>query len=54
MARSQLLRLLTLRFGTSSEDVETRLQSLDLKQLEQLLEVALTVDAIAQFANDLP
>ena len=53
-ARSQLLRLLTLRFGSVPEDVETRLQSLDLNQLEELLEVALTVDAIAQFANYLP
>lgn len=53
-ARSQLLRLLTLRFGTVPEDVETRLQSLDLNQLGELLEVALTVDAIAQFANHLP
>ena len=53
-ARSQLLRLLTLRFGTVPEDVETRLQTLNLNQLEELLEVALTVDAIAQFANHLP
>lgn len=53
-ARQQLLRLLTLRFGTVPEDVETRLQSLNLNQLEELLEVALTVDAIAQFANHLP
>ena len=53
-ARSQLLRLLTLRFRSVPEDVETRLQSLELNQLEELLEVALTVDAIAQFANYLP
>jgi hypothetical protein len=53
-ARSQLLRLLILRFGSVPEDVETRLQSLELNQLEELLEVALTVDAIAQFANYLP
>jgi hypothetical protein len=54
LERSQLLRLLTLRFGTLPEDVETRLQTLNLNQLEELLEVALTVDAIAQFANHLP
>ena len=53
-ARSQLRRLLTLRFGTVPQDVETRLQALGLNQLEELLEVALTVDAIAQFANHLP
>ncbi|HEY9673516.1 MAG TPA: DUF4351 domain-containing protein [Waterburya sp.] len=53
-ARSQLLRLLTLRFGIVPEDIETRLQSLNVNQLEELLEVALTVDAIAQFANHLP
>lgn len=50
MARQQLLRLLTLRFGTVPEDVETRLQSLKLNQ-EALVEVALTAEAIAQFAN---
>ncbi len=50
----QLLRLLTIRFGSIPEDVETRLQSLDLNQLEELLEVALTAEAIAQFENHLP
>ncbi len=53
-ARRQLLRLLTTRFGSVPEDVETRLQSLDLNQLEELVEVALTAEAIAQFANHLP
>ena len=53
-ARQQLLRLLTLRFGTVPEDVETRLQSLNLNQLQELVEVALTAEAIAQFANHLP
>jgi hypothetical protein len=53
-ARRQLLRLLTIRFGSVPEDVETRLQSLDLNQLEELLEVALTAEAIAQFENHLP
>jgi flagellar biosynthesis/type III secretory pathway protein FliH len=53
-ARRQLLRLLTTRFGSIPEDVETRLQSLDLNQLEELLEVALTAEAIAQFENHLP
>jgi hypothetical protein len=53
-ARRQLLRLLTLRFGSVPENVEQSLQSLDLNQLEELVEVALTAEAIAQFVNHLP
>jgi hypothetical protein len=34
--------------------VEQSLQSLDLNQLEELVEVALTAEAIAQFVNHLP
>jgi Uma2 family endonuclease len=52
--RQQLLRLLTLRFGSVPENVEQSLQSLDLNQLEELVEVALTAEAIAQFVNHLP
>ncbi|HEY9613759.1 DUF4351 domain-containing protein [Allocoleopsis sp.] len=47
-------RQFTLRFGTVPEDVETRLQTLNLNQLEELLEISLRVDAIAQFTNHLP
>jgi len=39
---------------TEPEDVESGLQLLDLNQLEELVEVALTAEAIAQFANHLP
>jgi len=39
---------------TEPEDVESGLQSLNLNQLEELVEVALTAEAIAQFANHLP
>jgi len=53
-ARQHLLRLLTLRFGSVPENVEQSLQSLDLNQLEELVEVALTAEAIAQFVNHLP
>ncbi|HEY9741171.1 MAG TPA: Uma2 family endonuclease [Coleofasciculaceae cyanobacterium] len=49
----QLLRLLQTRFGSVSEDVETRLQSLGLNQLEDLVEVALTVETLDQFVNRL-
>ncbi len=52
-ARRQLLRLLALRFGSVPEDVEARLQSLALNQLEALVEVALTAESITQFANQL-
>ncbi len=49
----QLLRLLQTRFGSVSQDVETRLQSLGLNQLEDLVEVALTVETLDQFVNRL-
>ena len=39
---------------TEPEDVESGLQSLNLNQLEELVEVALTAEAIPQFANHLP
>jgi Uma2 family endonuclease len=49
----QLLRLLTTRFGTVPADVEQGLQSLDLNQLEDLVEVTLSVDSLEQFINHL-
>ena len=49
----QLLRLLTARFGTIPPDVEQSLQALDVNQLEDLVEVALSVDSLEQFVNHL-
>jgi Uma2 family endonuclease len=49
----QLLRLLTTRFGTVPPDVEQGLQSLNLNQLEDLVEVALSVNSLEQFINHL-
>jgi len=49
----QLLRLLTTRFGSVPPDVVLNLQALDLNQLEDLVEVALSVNSLEQFANHL-
>ncbi|HBL13532.1 MAG TPA: hypothetical protein DD379_19475 [Cyanobacteria bacterium UBA11162] len=48
-AQRQLLRLLTLRFGSVPEDVENHLQSLDSNQLEELVEVALKAETLIGF-----
>jgi transposase-like protein len=48
-AQRQLLRLLTLRFGSVPEDVENHLQSLDFNQLEELVEVALKAETLTGF-----
>ncbi len=48
-----LLRLLTKRFGPVSPEVEQQLQLLEVNQLENLVEVALTVDSLAQFLDNL-
>lgn len=52
-ALRQLLRLLTTRFGLVPPDVEQDLQELDLNQLEDLVEVALTVNSWEEFVNRL-
>jgi len=48
-----LLRLLSARFGSLLEDVPTRLQRLDINQLEELVEVALAVDSQEEFVRRL-
>ncbi len=52
-ASRQLLRLLTTRFGSVSPNIELRLQALSPNQLEDLVEVALSVDSLEQFASHL-
>jgi hypothetical protein len=52
-AMRQLLRLLTARFGTVPPDVELLLQALDVNQLGDLVEVAISVDSLEQFVNHL-
>jgi hypothetical protein len=52
-AMRQLLRLLTLRFGMVPPDVELLLQALDVNQLGDLVEVALSMDSLEQFVNHL-
>jgi hypothetical protein len=53
-ALRQLLRLLHHRFQNIPEEVQTRLQLLSVEQLEQLLDVALTVAALPDFVIRLP
>ena len=50
-ALRQLFRLLATRFGTVPQDIEQRLQVLDINQLEDLVEVTLAVDSLEQFLN---
>jgi hypothetical protein len=52
-AMRQLLRLLTARFGTVPPDVELLLQALDVNQLGDLVEVAISVDSLEQFVTHL-
>ncbi|HEY9653563.1 MAG TPA: Uma2 family endonuclease [Coleofasciculaceae cyanobacterium] len=49
----QLSRLLKARFGSIPDSVEQCLRSLELNQLEDLIEVALTVNSIEEFVNHL-
>ena len=52
-ALRQLLRLLKTRFGTVPPEIEQPLQTLNINQLEDLVEVALTVDSVEQFVSRL-
>ena len=49
----QLLRLLAVRFGEVPQDVETQLAELNVTQLENLVEVALTVESLEQLVSQL-
>jgi hypothetical protein len=49
-----LLRLLTHRFGATPALLQERLQSLTLDQIEQFMDVALTSQSLADFAEQLP
>jgi Uma2 family endonuclease len=48
-----LLRLLRTRFGEVPPEVENQLQELDVNQLEDLVDVAMTVDSLEQFVSRL-
>ena len=52
-ALQQLLRLLTVRFGQVPVEVETRLRTEDIHQLEGLVEVVLEVESLEEFINHL-
>ena len=53
-ALRQLLRLLHHRFGTVPTEVQQSLQPLAVDQLEQLLDVALTIHTLAEFTTHIP
>jgi Uma2 family endonuclease len=52
-ALRQLRRILAVRFGEVPQDVQTQLEELNLTQLEGLVEVALAVESLEQFASQL-
>ncbi|NEP49278.1 MAG: DUF4351 domain-containing protein [Moorea sp. SIO3C2] len=49
-----LERILKLRFGDITLDISVRLQALSLKQLEELMAIALTVNSLDEFSKQLP
>ena len=49
-----LLRILSTRFEEVPPDIEQRLQVLDVNQLEDLVEVALTAQTLTQFVSSVP
>ncbi len=53
-ALRMLRRLLQRRFESVPEEVHNRLTTYSVEQLEELLDVALTVDSLAEFVNSLP
>ncbi len=53
-ALRQLLRVLQHRFGLVSESVQTRLTSCTVEQLEELVDVALTVEQLDRFVARIP
>jgi hypothetical protein len=53
-ALRMLQRLLQGRFQSVPEEVHNRLTVYSVEQLEELLDVALTVDSLAEFVNSLP
>ncbi len=53
-ALRQLLRMLTTRFGQIPPQFELRLQELNTHQLEDLVEVVLTVNSIEELLNQNP
>ncbi|HEY9668210.1 MAG TPA: DUF4351 domain-containing protein, partial [Coleofasciculaceae cyanobacterium] len=53
-ALRMLMRLLQRRFESVPETVQTRLSECNLEQLEELLDVALTVNSLNDFVSQLP
>lgn len=50
----QLLRALQLRFNSVPESLQSRLTSCTLEQLEELFDVALTVEQLDTFVDRIP
>ncbi|HBL62825.1 MAG TPA: hypothetical protein DDZ80_31965, partial [Cyanobacteria bacterium UBA8803] len=53
-ALRMLRRLLRRRFESLPQNVNTRLSKYNVQQLEELLDLALTVDSLDEFVNALP
>ncbi len=54
VALRMLRRLLQRRFESVPEELQTRLTAYSVEQLEELLDVALTVNSLTEFINSLP
>jgi hypothetical protein len=54
MATKVLMRLLQRQFNEVPEEVQARLQTLSLSQLERLIDVALSAESLAAFVDRLP
>ncbi len=53
-AQKNLLKLLQHRFGPVPGELQVHLQQLTVEQIEVLFDVALTVNSMLEFANQLP
>jgi hypothetical protein len=54
VALRMLRRLLQRRFESVPEELQTRLTAYSVEQLEELFDVALTVNSLTEFVNSLP
>ncbi len=52
-AQKNLLKLLQHRFGPLHAEVQARLQQLTVEQIDRLFDIALTVNSMAEFTNQL-
>ncbi len=52
--RRSLERILNLRFGDIPLDISRKMEALTLEQLDELIAIALTVNSLDEFSQQLP